>query len=110
MLSTFVDAGKAKSTTYEVSISSNLVFFLVTSGSEQIHIALIGSKASAYYSLRVCPNNAIDGTKNSIKPLPLVSFSAIRSELNVFPVPQAIMSFPLSFALKCSFVFVKASV
>ena len=82
--------------------------FFVISGSEQIHIALIGSLASAYHSLRVCPNRAIEGTKNNIKPLPLVSFSAIRREVKVFPVPQAMMSFPLSLALKCSLVLLRA--
>ena len=110
MFSTLVDAGNAKSTTEDVSMSSNFFLFLVISGSEQIHIALIGSKASAYHSLSVCPNNAIDGTKKSIKPFPLVSFSAIRNELKVLPVPQAIMSLPLSWFLKWLFVFVSASV
>jgi hypothetical protein len=44
---TFVEAGKAKSTILKVLLSSFLVFFLETAGSEQIQIAFIGSEASA---------------------------------------------------------------
>ena len=104
-----VEAGKAKSTTLKLSLSSFFVFFFEISGSEQIQTALIGSFASEDHSLNVCPNNAILGTKNNTSPLPLVSFSAIRSELNVLPVPQAIISLPLSAFLKCSCVLSNAS-
>ena len=93
-----VEAGKAKSITEEVSISSTLVFFLVISGSEQIQIGFIFSKDCALHSFKVCPRSAIEGTKKRTNPFPLVSFSAIRSEVNVLPVPQAIISFPLSFS------------
>ena len=97
-MGTLVEAGNAKSITEEVSISSTLVFFLVISGSEQIQIGFIFSKDCALHSLSVYPNNAMEGTKKSTKPFPLVSFSAIRREVKVLPVPQAMISFPLSFS------------
>lgn len=106
----FVEAGRARSTTLDVSISSFFVLFRDISGSEQIHIALIGSFASADHSLRVCPRSAIEGTRKSITHFPPVSFSAILREVNVFPVPHAIISFPLSLILKYSCVFSSASI
>ena len=110
MLSTLVEAGNAKSMTEEVSMSSSCFRFLVISGSLQIQMAFMGSTASAYHSLRVCPSRAIEGTKNSIKPLPWVCFSAMRSDVNVLPVPQAMMSLPRSLFLKWLWVLLTAAV
>ena len=101
---TLVDAGNAKSTTEKLSISSFFFLDLVISGSEQIQIALIGSFAKVDHSRKVCPNKAIDGTRNKTNPFPFVSFSAIFNEVKVFPVPQAITNLPRSFDLKCSCV------
>src|SRR5664280_2183454 len=106
---TLVDAGKAKSTTLKLSLSSFLVFFLEISGSEQMQTGLIGSSASEDHSRKACPNKEMEGTKNKINPLPLVSFSAMRSEIKVFPVPQAIIILPRSAVLKHSCVLSNAS-
>ena len=103
IFATLVEAGNAKSVTdVRLSSASFLKLFLPAAGSEHIHMACISSSASECHSLSVCPNNAIEGTKNNIKPLPLVSFSAIFNEVNVFPVPQAMISLPLSLLLKYS--------
>ena len=75
-----------------------------------MQMALIGSDASAAHSRRLCPSRAIDGTINKISPLLWVSFSAILRAVNVLPVPQAIISLPLSLVLKWAFVFCTASV
>ena len=103
-----VEAGNAKSTTLYPSESLFLVLLLLISASEQIQIGLIGSLASASHSRKVWPNKAIEGTRNKTKPLPSVSFSAIRKDVNVLPVPQAIMSLPRSWVLKWSCVWYKA--
>ena len=103
IFSTSVVAGNVKSTTL-VILSSLVVFLLEIFESEQIHIGnnLASLSISFVHSLRVCPRRAIDGTKNKIKPFLLVSFSAIFNEVNVLPVPQAIINLPLSFSLKYS--------
>jgi hypothetical protein len=100
MSCTFVEAGSARSMTLVKSLSSSLARFLETSGSEQMQTALIGSLASADHSRSDWLNSEMEGTRNRIKPFPLVSCSAMRRALNVLPVPHAMMSLPRSAVLK----------
>ncbi len=104
-----VEAGKAKSTVLVKSESSFCFLVLEISGSEQIQIALIGFLAKVDHSRKVWPNKAIEGTRNKTNPFSPTWFSAIRNEVNVFPVPQAMISFPLSLSFKCFSVSSKAS-
>lgn len=74
-------------------------------------MGLIGCLASAVHSFSVCPDKDMEGTRNRISPLPSVSCSAIFNEVNVLPVPQAMISLPLSCPelLKYSCALLRAS-
>ena len=56
----------------------------------------IGTELFAVHFRSVCPTKTMDGAKNSTNPLPPVSFSAIFRDVNVLPVPQAMISLPRS--------------
>ena len=109
MFFTSVEAGSARSIMLKLSESSFFDFLREISGSEQMQIALMGSRASAVHSLKVCPRSDMDGTRNKIKPVPLVSCSAIRSDTKVLPVPHAIISLPRLAVLKYSWVLSSAA-
>ena len=104
MKSVSVEAGRAKSSTL-VLLSSFLISCLDTWESEQMQTAWIGLEACWHQERNVCPNKAMEGTRKRTSPLLLVSFSAIFNEVKVLPVPQAIMSLPLSWFFKYSWVF-----
>ncbi len=107
MKSVLVEAGKAKSSTLVV-LSSFLISCRDTCPSEQIQTAWIGTEACPDQERNVCPNKAIEGTRKRTSPLLLVSFSAILSEVKVFPVPQAMINFPRSCIFKYSWVLLIA--
>ena len=93
-------AGSANSST-ETIPESSVVFFDETFVSEQIQIGLIASSASAVHAMRVWERSEMLGTKKRILPFPLVIVSASLSDVNVLPLPQAIISLPLSLIQKC---------
>ena len=106
-----VEAGRARST-MEVSNSSLALPRLILREarlSEQMQTALMGVSASPIQSLSDCPKRAMLGTRKSTKPLPLSSCSMSLSEVNVLPVPQAMMSLPRSCERKCRCAALRAS-
>ena len=62
----------------------------------------MGFCAKVLHSFRVWPRRAMDGTRNKMSPELFVSFSAIRRDVKVFPVPHAIIKRPRFAVLKCS--------
>lgn len=72
---------------------------LWTCASEHTGTACSSSSQFADHSRKVCDSNEIDGTRNSsvaAPPFSAASRSAILSEVNVLPVPQAMISLPRS--------------
>ena len=84
-------------------------FLLEALESEQIQTAFILYFVSVIQAFSDCPKRAILGTMNKISPLPPVSCSMISKEVYVFPVPQAMISFPRSCTLKYSWAAFIAS-
>ena len=82
--------GRARSTA-EISSLSDFELALALR-SEQTASGASGTSASVDHSRSVCDSKLIDGTrKRTLRPVP-TSCSARRSEVNVLPVPQAMMS------------------
>ena len=96
MLLGFVVAGTARSTTLSCVSSKSFLIFREARLSEQIQMPLMGFTASAHQAFRLCPKREIEGTIKSTNPLLFSKSSAIFNAVYVFPVPQAMISFPLS--------------
>ena len=66
-------------------------------GSNQIiDLSYIGTFSPDVYKFFDIQSKAMLGTRNRINPFPLDSYSAMRSELKVLPVPQAMINLPRS--------------
>ena len=102
-----VVAGRARSIA-EMSSDACFADFLPTLTSE--HTANVRSDASASidHSRSDCDSSEIDGTRNSTRPPNGTRVSAIRSDVNVLPVPQAITSLPRSVVANPSRTFSNA--
>lgn len=110
-----VEAGSIRSVMLSPPVSEKvapplrLALVSLALASEHIQMEFIGFSDCADHSRNVCPNRAMEGTKNRISPRPCVSCSAILSDVKVLPVPQAIISLPRPDFLKYACVAVKAS-
>jgi len=106
---TFVEAGKAKSTTLKLSVSSPLVFFFDTSGRNRYisHLLVL---------LHLLTIRAMLGLTKKLKELKkewdlyfLFHFRQYGEYWKFLPVPQAIINLPRSAFLKYSWAFSRAS-
>lgn len=80
--------------------SLGLLVRLVALASLHTASALMSTSALPTHSRTVWDNKEMDGTRNrTLQPAPTV-FSARRREVNVFPVPQAMISLPRSLSWK----------
>jgi len=90
-----VVAGNARST---LEMSSDAFDRFPTLVSEHTANGANGTSASVAHSRSDCDSREIEGTRNSTDPPLPASCSARRNEVNVLPVPQAMINLPRSLA------------
>jgi len=89
-----VVAGRARSTAEMSSLTA--LERAVALRSEQTASGASGTSAAVDHSRRDCESRLIEGTRKSTLPPAPTTRSASRSEVNVLPVPQAMISLPRS--------------